>query len=89
MILLSRLDVFAKQKFFFEMQFGFQEGMGFTEASFTILETIIHLNRDVKFSVACLMFVKLLTWYGVNLMVFLMVFINIFSTMTVIERQQR
>ena len=62
MILLSRLEVFAKQKgFFFEMQFGFQEGIGCIEAYFTILETINHtlsLNGDVKFSVAFLMFVR-------------------------------
>ena len=44
MILLSRLEVFAKQKgFFSEMQFGFQEGIGCTEAFFTILETINHI----------------------------------------------
>ena len=63
MILVSRLEVFAKQKrfFFSEMQFGFQEGIGCIEASFMILESIICLNGDVKFSVAFLMFVKLLT----------------------------
>ena len=67
-ILLSRLEVFAKQKgFFSEMQFGFQEGKGCIEASFTILETIICcLNGDVTFSVAFLMFVKLLTRYGLT-----------------------
>ena len=44
MILLSRLEVFAKQKgFFSEMQFGIQEGIGRIEASFTILETINHM----------------------------------------------
>ena len=44
MILLSRLEIFAKQKgFFSEMQFGFQDGIGCIEASFTILETIDHL----------------------------------------------
>ena len=44
MILLSRLEVFAKQKgFFFEMKFGFQEGIGCIEASFTILETVNHM----------------------------------------------
>ena len=50
MILLNRLEVFAKQKgFFFEMQFGFQEGIGCIEASFTILETINHmLERGCK-----------------------------------------
>ena len=50
MILLNRLEVFAKQKgFFSEMQFGFQEGIGCIEASFTILETINHmLERGCK-----------------------------------------
>ena len=41
MILLNRLDNFPVHKgFFSEMQFGFQEGVGCTEASFTVLETI-------------------------------------------------
>ena len=50
MILLNRLDNFAAHKgFFSEMQFGFQEGVGCTEASSTILETINHmLERGSK-----------------------------------------
>ena len=50
MILLNRLDNFADHKgFFSEMQFGFQEGVGCTEASCTILETINHmLERGSK-----------------------------------------
>ena len=50
MILLNRLDNFAAHKgFFSEMQFGFQEGVGCTEASFTVLETINHmLERGSK-----------------------------------------
>ena len=51
MILLNRLDKFATHKgFFSEMQFGFQEGVGCTEASLTsILETINHmLERGSK-----------------------------------------
>ena len=50
MILLNRLDNFAAHKgFFSEMQFGFQEGVGCTETSFTILETINHmLERGSK-----------------------------------------
>ena len=50
MILLNRLDNFAAHKgFFTEMQFGFHEGVGCTEASFTILETIHHmLERGSK-----------------------------------------
>ena len=53
MILLNRLDNFAAYKGFFseksEIQFGFQEGVGCTIASFTILETINHmLERSSK-----------------------------------------
>ena len=50
MILLSRLEVSAEQRrFFSEMQFRFQEGRGYTEASFTILEIINHmLERGCK-----------------------------------------
>ena len=44
MILLNRLEKYAAQiGFFSEMQFGFQEGVGCNEASFTILETINHM----------------------------------------------
>ena len=44
MILLNRLNNFAAHKgFFSEMQFGFQEGVGCTKASFIILETIDHM----------------------------------------------
>ena len=44
MILLNRLNNFAAHKgFFSEMQFGCQEGVGCTKASFTILETINHM----------------------------------------------
>ena len=50
MILLNRLEKYAAQiGFFSEMQFGFQEGVGCNEASFTILETINHmLEGDSK-----------------------------------------
>ena len=50
MILLNRLEAFAKQRgFFSEMQFGFQKGVGCIEASFVILETINHmLERGSK-----------------------------------------
>ena len=50
MILLNRLEKFAKQKgFFSNLQFGFEEGVGCIEASFTILETINHmLERGSK-----------------------------------------
>ena len=50
MILLNRLEKYAAQMgFFSEMQLGFQEGVGCSEASFTILETINHmLGRGSK-----------------------------------------
>ena len=50
MVLLNRLKNYASQKgLFSDMQFGFKEGVGFTEASFTILETINHmLERGSK-----------------------------------------
>ena len=52
MILLSRLDAFEKQTaFFFEMQFGFQEGVGYMEASCAVLKTIKHMDeRKCKIS---------------------------------------
>ena len=44
MIIPNRLEKFASQAVYFsEMQFGFQEGSGCIEASFTILETINHM----------------------------------------------
>ena len=44
MVLLNRLESFAKDKgLFSDMQFGFKEGVGCTEASFTILEAINHM----------------------------------------------
>ena len=47
MILLNRLKKFAKQQgFFFNLQFGFEEGIGCIEASFTILKTINHMLED-------------------------------------------
>ena len=40
-ILLNRLEKFvADSEYFSELQFGFREGVGCTDASFTILETI-------------------------------------------------
>ena len=44
MVLLNRLENFAKYKgIFSDMQFGFREGVGCTEASFTIIEAINHM----------------------------------------------
>ena len=50
MIILNILEKFSCQAgYFSEMQFGFQEGSGCIEASFTILETINHmLERGSK-----------------------------------------
>ena len=50
MVLLNRLENYVSQKrLFSDTQFGFKEGVGCTEASFTILETINHiLERGSK-----------------------------------------
>ena len=50
MVLLNRSEKFAEQQgLFSNMQFGFKEGVGCTEASFTILESINHvLERGSK-----------------------------------------
>ena len=50
MILLNRLEKFAADnEYFSELQFGFREGVGCIEASFTMLETINHmLERGSK-----------------------------------------
>ena len=45
MILLNRLEKYAARiGFFSETQFSFQEGVGCTETSFSILETINHMH---------------------------------------------
>ena len=68
MILLNRLEKFAVDKgYFSQLQFGFSDGVGCIEASFTILETINHmleLERGVKFSAAFWMYGKPSTRYG-------------------------
>ena len=50
MLLLNRLEKFAiENEYFSELQFGFREGVGCIETSFTILETINHmLERGSK-----------------------------------------
>ena len=50
MVLLNRLEKFAEQQgLFSNMEFGFKEGVGCAEASFTILESINHmLERGSK-----------------------------------------
>ena len=81
MILVNRFEQFASQKgYFSQMQFGFQEGVGCVEASFTILETISHMLErgskifgcflDVRKAfdtvwIACLLF-KLFTELGIE-----------------------
>ena len=46
MVLLNRLENYAKQnRLFSNLQFGFQEGVGCTEASFSILELINHMLK--------------------------------------------
>ena len=63
MVLLNRLEKFAADRSYFsELQFGFREGVGCIEASFTILETIS--REEVKFSVVFSMFEKLSIQYG-------------------------
>ena len=59
MILLNRLDNFAAHKgFFSEMQFGFQEGVGCTKASFTILETSNHVLEPGSKVFSCFLDVR-------------------------------
>ena len=64
MILLNRLDNFAAHKgFFSEMQVGFQEGVGCTEASF-LKHLITCLIVVARFPAAFLMFGKPLIQSG-------------------------
>ena len=50
MVLLDRLEKFAcENAYFSNLQFGFQEGVGCLEASFTIFESINHMpERGTK-----------------------------------------
>ena len=68
MILLNRLEKFAvDNEYFSELQFGFREGAGYTEASFTILETINHmLKRGITCSVVSLTSAKVLIQFGLK-----------------------
>ena len=48
-ILLKRIETFASERnFYSDLQFGFKEGVGCIEASFTILETITSLKGEEK-----------------------------------------
>ena len=59
MILLNRLEKFAAQKgYFAELQFGFSEGVGCIEASFTILETINHILEPGSKVFSCFLDVR-------------------------------
>ena len=68
MVLLNKLEKFAADRgYFSELQFGFREGVGCIEASFTILETINHmLERGSKVLIVFLMFEKLSIQYGLT-----------------------
>ena len=65
MVLLNRLENYAKQnRLFSNLQFGFQEGAGCTEASFTILESVNHmLERGSKVFGCFLAFKRSMIFY--------------------------
>ena len=59
MIILNRLQKVASQAgYFSEMQFGFQEGSGCIEASFTILETVNHMLERCSKMFSCFLDVR-------------------------------
>ena len=59
MILLNRLEKFAVDKgYFSQLQFGFSEGVGCMEASFTILETINHMLEQGSKVFGCFLDVR-------------------------------
>ena len=68
MILVNRLQQFASQiGYFSQMQFGFQEGVGYVEASFTILETISQmLERESKIF-RCFLDVRKAFWFIIQI----------------------
>ena len=58
-MLLKRIEKFASERnYFSDLQFGFKEGVGCTEASFTILETINHIIERGGKVFACYLDVK-------------------------------
>ena len=58
-MLLNRLENYVSQKgLFSDMQFGFKEGVGCTEASFTILETINHVLEGGSKVFSCFLDVR-------------------------------
>ena len=68
MVLLNRLEKFAANRgFFSELQFGFREGVGCIEASFTNLETINHMLERGSKAISCFLDVrKLSIQYGLT-----------------------
>ena len=59
MVLLNRLEKFAADRgYFSELQFGFREGVGCIEASFTILETINHMLKRGSKVFSCFLDVR-------------------------------
>ena len=67
MVLLDRSEKLAGESAYFSnLQFGFQEGVGCLEASFTILESIICLKGVTNFLHAFLMFAKPLILFGLT-----------------------
>ena len=59
MVLLNRLEKFAEQQgLFSNMQLGFKEGVGCTEASFTILESINHMIEQGSKAFGCFLDVR-------------------------------
>ena len=58
-MLLKRIEKFASERnYFSDLQFGFKEGVGCIEASFTILETINHIIERGGKVFACYLDVK-------------------------------
>ena len=56
-ILLKWIEKFASERnFFSDLQFGFKEGVGCTEASFTILETINQSHHGKGRKSLCMLF---------------------------------
>ena len=59
MVFLNRLEKFAADRgYFSELQFGFREGVGCIEASFTILETINHMLERGSKVFSCFLYVR-------------------------------
>ena len=59
MVLLDRLEKFAGENAYFSnLQFGFQEGVGCLEPSFTILESINHMLERGSKVFACFLDVR-------------------------------